>query len=485
MNTEKILINGEWLEGTVFSQKISPFDSRIIYEFVETDTDLVNNAVLSARAAFQRWKFVDIENRKLLFRKFIEVLNANKETIVENIHLDMGKPKVEADIEVVETIDIINFYINSEYPELKKQKVEINTEIWTHKEAFQYRVPIGVFALVKPWNYPFEIALWGIIPILLAGNTIVFKPSENTPKTGLFIGKLLMEAGFPNGVFNVITGGAKTGEILVNHRFVDAISFTGSIKTGMNIFKSLSKIKKLNLELGGNDVAIVTENADIDKAVSGVLWGAFSNNGQVCTATERILIHKNIYEIFKDKLLLKVQSLRPNIDFGPVVNETIMNKVLGQINDSVSNGDKLLIGGKRIEGENFLNGFYLEPCVVETSSFKSLLWREETFGPVVIITCYETIEEAVDLSNSLDYGLGASVWTENRKEAFEITDNLDCGMVWINEVNLPLPELAWCGMKQSAIGINLSRNAVIEATNLKVIQYDNDKENRVWWFPYK
>jgi acyl-CoA reductase-like NAD-dependent aldehyde dehydrogenase len=485
MDEEKILINGEWLRGMVFSVKNSPFDNRPIYKYIETDTNLVNSAVMAAKSAFQKWKCINMDSRKTLFQKFIEVLNANREMIVENIHLDMGKPKVEADVEVTDIIDITNFYINSEYPEFIKDKVKINNEIWPHKEAFKYRVPIGVYAFVKPWNYPFEIPLWGIIPVLLAGNTIVFKPSENTPKTGLLIGKLIKEAGFPDGVFNVITGGAKTGENLVNHSFVDAISFTGSTKTGMNIYNSLNKIKKLNLELGGKDVAIVTENADIDKAVSGVLWGAFSNNGQVCTATERILVHKNTYELFKEKLLIQVKSLRPSIDFGPIVNETQMNKVLCQIQDSISNGDKLLIGGKRIEDENFSNGFYLEPSVIEASSFKSSLWFEETFGPAVIIKYYETIDEAINWSNSLDYGLGASVWTEDKREAFEIADFLDCGMVWINEVNLPLPELAWCGTKQSAVGINLSRNAVIEATNLKVIHYDNDEGNRAWWFPYQ
>jgi len=485
MDAEKILINGEWLRGTEFSIKKSPFDNRSIYQFVETDTNLVNSAVVSAKVAFQKWKCVDMENRKALFGKFIEILNENREMIVENIHLDMGKPKVEADVEVTDIIDITSFYLNSEYPEFKREKVKINTETWPHKEAFQYHVPIGVYAFVKPWNYPFEIPLWGIIPVLLAGNTIVFKPSENTPKTGLLIGQLLKEAGFPDGVFNVITGGANTGENLVNHGLVDAVSFTGSTKIGMKIYNSLNKIKKINLELGGKDVAIVTENANIDKAVSGVLWGAFSNNGQVCAATERVLVQKGIYELFKEKLLMQVNLLRSNIDFGPIVNEMQMNKVLCQIRDSISNGDKLLIGGKRIEDKNFANGFYLEPCVVETSSFKSSLWVDETFGPAVIIGCYETIDEAIKLSNSSDYGLGASVWTENRNEAFEIADHLDCGMVWINEVNLPLPELAWCGTKQSAIGVNLSRNAVIEATNLKVIQYDNDEKNRVWWFPYQ
>jgi acyl-CoA reductase-like NAD-dependent aldehyde dehydrogenase len=397
----------------------------------------------------------------------------------------MGKPKVEAEIEVIEVIDIVNFYINSEYPEFKIQQVKINTEVWAYKEAFQCHVPIGVYAFIKPWNYPFEIPLWGIIPVLLAGNTIVFKPSESTSKTGLLVGEFLMEAGLPNGVLNVITGGQKTGEALVNHNFIDAISFTGSTKVGIKISNSLRKAKKMNLELGGKDVAIVAESADIDKAVSGILWGAFSNNGQVCTATERILVHKNIYNSFKERFLLQIKSLRPNIDFGPIVNQTQMDKVLLQINDSISKGDSLLAGGKKIEDSIFSSGFYLEPSIIETSSFNSLLWTEETFGPAVIMGYYETIEQAIELSNSLDYGLGASVWSENKDEAFKIASSLDCGMVWINEVNLPLPELAWCGTKQSAIGINLSRNAVIDASNLKIIHYDCDKEKRIWWFPYE
>jgi acyl-CoA reductase-like NAD-dependent aldehyde dehydrogenase len=409
-----------------------------------------------------------------------------KDEIVSAIQGDIGKPLSEAETEIIEARDIIAYYATQDYAELADIWLPVNTELWKHKRVLQTREPLGVVGVIKPWNYPFELPLWAIVPVLIAGNTIVFKPSEHSSATGCILAKVMMDAGIPNGVLNVVTGKGNTGRLLAEHPGVNGLSFTGSNRTGTALFRKTSRcLRKISLELGGNDAAIVLEDADMGIAIPGLTWGAFTNAGQVCTAIQRVIVSEGVYNETRERLIASVQALRPLKDYGPLVCEAQLRKVTRFVGDAVAKGARVLCGGKRLRPPGCENGFYYEPTVLENVSREALIWREEVFGPVISLMPYKNIDDAIVLANDSQYGLGTSIWTSDRQGATQLARRIETGMVWINEVNLPIPSAAWVGWKNSGFGFNLSRQAVEDATRVKVIHVDADSEKRGWWFPYQ
>jgi len=488
MRLEKdILISGNWISSSDTCIKVSPVTGETSYEFSDTSPNLVEKAVESAGNAFFDWKKAELTERLRIIKNFRDSVSKKKDLIISTIIEDTGKPFPEAETEVIEILDIIDFYLSCNFEELKKCEIKINNEIWPHKKVFQYRESKGVYAVIKPWNYPFELPLWSIIPILIPGNTIVFKPSELSTKTGVLIGSIFLESGLPNGVLNIVTGGQESGKNLVSNPKVNAISFTGSISTGKKITRRLNEsLAHLSLELGGNDVAIVLDDTDINKACTGIVWGAFTNAGQVCVSIERLLISREIYDEVKDRLIILTKNLKFNRDIGPLISQNALEKVVLHVKNAVEKGGTVLVGGKVPSQSGFnQGGFYFEPTIIESCSNDILAWNEETFGPLIIIRPFDTIDELTSLANNSNYALGASIWTKDTKIGNVLASKLNCGMVWINDVNLPLPEAPWLGIKDSGIGLNLSKEAVYDATNKKILHIDYDEQGRIWWFPYK
>jgi len=301
-------------------------------------------------------------------------------------------------------------------------------------------------------------------------------------KTGILLTNLLHESGVPNDVFITIIGDGTIGEYLVNNKNVDGISFTGSSDVGKKICASnQNQIKKLSLEMSGSDYGIVFDDANIELAVSGLIWGAFSNAGQVCVATEKILVQETIYEKFKKLFVEEVKKLRIGIDISPIITLDKLKNVLNIIKKIKTNGCKLLTGGIKFKNNA---GNYLYPTVIECNNKNYMSSIKELFAPIVYIGSFSSEDDLLNITNSSRYGLGCSIWTNNIKRHQDILMNIESGMIWINEVNLPLPQVPWLGIKDSSVGFALSKDAVYDATNYKVFHIDSSNVSREWWYPY-
>jgi len=331
--------------------------------------------------------------------------------------------------------------------------------------------PRGVEGLITPWNYPYSTSLQKIIPALLTGNTVVFKPSELSTFCGLKIDKLFKKINLPKNVFNTITGGPQTGKYLVQSG-VNMISFTGSTAAGKDIAQNAGQdLKKVVLELGGSDPFIVFEDADLDEAVAGAVAGRFENCGQICIAAKRIFVHQKIYSQFLEKFTEKAQALRvgnpldSQTQMGPLVSKGQLRVLEIQVKDAISKGAQLLCGGKKLSGK----GYFYAPTVLTGLTDDMLVAREETFGPVACIFSFENTEEALNLANNTNYGLGASVWTKDKKKIKFITENIASGMISVNSWGTHDLECPFGGVKESGLGRELSEYGVREFCNIKTI----------------
>ncbi len=467
--------------------KISPMNNTIMYYVDINQDEDVNIACSRAKSAFEQWRKKSVRERIKILKTFCNLIEKNKDLIINTICEDISKPQCEAETEVIESQDIINYYTSLDYSEIEEySEIQLNQELWKNKKSYYKYEPIGVYAVMKPWNYPFEMAIWSLIPILIAGNTVVFKPSEYSTKTGLLLNELLNNSGMPEGVFNLVQGDSSTGELLINNKNIDAISFTGSTKVGKLISETNKKsIKKLNLELGGSDYALVLEDCDIELAISGLLWGAFSNAGQVCVATEKILVHEKIYNKFKNRFIEEANKLEIGKDISPLITKGKLEDTIALINEALGRNCNILTGGHKYDELPYDKGNYLQPTIIECHDKEYMNSLLELFAPLVYISSFKDIDEAIKLINNSKFGLGCSIWTSNIEMYSNILNDLQVGMLWINEVNLPFPQVPWLGRKESSFGFNLSKNAVYDAMNLKVINNDFSNTKREWWYPYK
>lgn len=465
-------------------QSINPTTEESLSEFELYSEEMVSDVIEKAREFSKAWKNTDISEREKILKNFSNLIIKKKNEVAELVTKEMGKPITESEGEIDEIPGLIKWFLEETKKIIKDENIKLDVKDATAKVKFE---PIGIVGLITPWNFPISTPMWKIIPALLTGNTIVFKPSELSTLCGLKIGELLKEARLPEGVLNIITGDGTIGQYLVSSK-VNMISFTGSSAVGKDVASRAGKdLKKVVLELGGSDPFIVFDDAIFEQAVNAAIFGRFLNCGQVCTAAKRIIVDKKIYKPFLEKFVEKVKALKVGnplerkTEIGPIVSEKQRESLEIQVEDALKKEAKLLCGGKRIEGK----GYFYEPTVLTNIRDDMLVAKEEVFGPVATIFSFNSIEEAIQIANDTKYGLGASVWTEDIKKAERVVNSIESGMIWVNEFGTPYPQCPQGGIKESGLGRELSKYGVLEFCNLKTVVESQDKTvKKPWWFPY-
>ncbi len=474
-------INGEWIpaqSGATLESR-NPADWReIIATFPRSEAVDVDAAVASARQAYRTWRLVPAPARGELIHKVGELLIQHKETLAQLMSREMGKPIAEARGDVQEGIDCAFYYAG----EGRRLFGQTTPSEMPNKFAMSVRMPIGVCALITPWNFPVAIPCWKMMPALVCGNTVILKPAKDTSTCANFLVWLFQEAGLPPGVVNLVHGEGETvGKALLEHPGVDLVSFTGSSKTGAEIGATCGRThKRVCLELGGKNAQIVMEDADLELALEGAIWGAFGTSGQRCTATSRLILHRDIKDKFTAMLLEHTSKLRighgnnPNTDVGPLVNQGQLQRVSHYLEIARSEGAKVLIGGEIVKDGELQHGFFFAPTILDGVTPDMRVAREEIFGPVVGLIEVKDFEEAIAILNDTPYGLSSSVYTRDINRAFQAMRDIEAGITYINgptigaEVHLPFG-----GVKQTGNGHREAGSAALDVfTEWKTVYVD-------------
>jgi aldehyde dehydrogenase (NAD+) len=469
----KLLIDGDWGEaasGARFAT-IDPATEDVISEVSEAGAADVDAAVEAARRALTgRWGMMTgAERGRVLYRLASIIRDRSEElTLLESI--DAGKPLAATRrMDLPAAIDCLEYYAGWA-DKITGEVVPTRMDALT----YVYRVPVGVVAAIVPWNFPLMNAVWKIAPALACGCTVVLKPAELTPLSALWLGRAALEAGLPPGVLNIIPGfGTGAGAALVAHPGVDKIAFTGSPRTGQSIMRAAAEhITRVGLELGGKSSSIVFADADIEAAVRQTGSGAFFNAGQVCSAATRVIVEDRVHDAFVEKLAKRASSLRigdpleTGTTLGPLISKGQMDRVLGYIDVGRSEGANVVCGGARSGNR----GFFVEPTVFAGVNADMRVIREEIFGPVVCVTRFSGVDEALALANGTDYSLAAAVWTNDIDRGHHVSRHLNAGTTWINTYGPTDARLPWGGMGgQSGIGRDLGRTALENYTEQKTV----------------
>ena len=455
------LINGSHIpaQGGDWLDLIDPSKGKSYGRIPRSGAEDAHLAVKAARNAFESWSTMSAEKRSECIDKLADKIQENASMLAEAESRDNGKP-----ISLASTIDIpraeknLRFYASA----IKHFASESH---YMEGVAINYtlRKPLGVVACISPWNLPLYLFTWKVAPALAAGNCVVAKPSEVTPATAYLLSKWVKEAGFPDGVFNILHGlGAEVGDALVNHDDIAAVSFTGGTSTGAHIASAVApKFKKLSLELGGKNAAVIFADCDFDEALSTTVRSSFANQGQICLCGSRILVERYIYDKFKDAFVEKASRIKvgdpqdSSTRMGAVVSEQHRDKVLKHIEIAKEDGGNILCGGFATQPEGIdelSEGFYIQPTVIEGLGSECKTNQEEIFGPVVTIQPFDSEDEAVENANSTKYGLAASIFTNDLKKAHRVAGNLETGIVWINCWLLRDLRTPFGGVKDSGVG---------------------------------
>ena len=443
-------IGGEWVKSSSgeWFDNVNPADTTdIVGRFPKSNEDDVNRAVEAAKNAATRWRRTPAPKRAEILFKLGEILRESKEQFTLEMTREMGKVTKEAGGDVQEAIDC-TYYTAGEGRRLHGFTTPAEMP---NKFAMCVRQPVGICGLITPFNFPMAIPSWKLIPALVCGNTVVIKSGEDVPLSTINLVKSCEKAGIPKGVVNVVNGFGDAGAALVGHKDIRLISFTGSTDTGRKIAEQCARDNRIvSLEMGGKNAIIVMDDADVDNAVEGSLWGAFGTSGQRCTASSRLVVHKKVYKKFCDKLVERVKQLRvgnglnAKTDVGPVINQRQMEKILGYI-EIGKNVDKatLACGGNRLTKGDYGKGYFIEPTVFTNVKPGMRIEQEEIFGPVTCVIPFSTLDEAIDIVNGVKYGLSSAIYTQDVNHAFYAMQELYTGICYVNsatigaEVHLP------------------------------------------------
>lgn len=473
-------VNGEWQEDTDanYTAVVNPATGEEIVQVKLSTTEDVNEAVQVAKKAQKEWALVPAPERAEYLYKIGKLMEERKEHLAEVLTKEMGKVIEEARGEVQEGIDMA-FYMAGEGRRLVGETVPSELQ---NKFAMSVRAPVGVVGLITPWNFPIAIASWKSFPAIVSGNTFIWKPATETPLMAYEMALIYEEVGLPNGVANVVFGaGSTVGTAMIEHPDVRVISFTGSTETGRQVAELGGRhLKKVSLEMGGKNAVIVMEDADIDLAVEGILWSAYGTTGQRCTACSRVIVHKDVKGELESKLLEQMKGLTigngldEEVKVGPVINEKALQKISRYIDIGKDEGAKLLAGGNILKEGVFEKGHYFEPTLFTDVAWDSRLAQEEIFGPVVSLIVVESLEEAIEVNNSVKYGLSSSIFSQDVNKIFQAQRDLDTGIVYVNagttgaEIHLPFG-----GTKGTGNGNRDSGNAALDVfTEWKSIYVD-------------
>ncbi len=477
---DRMLIDGQWADardGRTFSV-YNPATGEVLAQVPAGDATDVDAAVAAARRALGApgWRDLTPYARERLLHKLADLIEANGDELARLETLNQGKllPWSHA-IEVGGSAQWLR-YMAGWATKIEGQTFDVSIPFppGVKYRTSTHRVPVGVVGAIVPWNFPLAMAIWKIAPALACGNTVVLKPAEETPLTALRLAELALEAGFPPGVLNVITGdGEGAGAALVRHPGVDKITFTGSTEVGRLIGAQCGRdIRRVALELGGKSPVVVLDDMDVEAAVAGAAGAIFFNHGQVCTAGSRLYVAKPLYEKVVAGLAAVADGtvlgggLDPNAQMGPMVSARHRDRVMSLIETGAREGAEVVAGGQRGDGP----GYFVRPTVVANTGNKDLtLVREEVFGPVLVAMPFDDLDEVLARANDSIYGLGASVWTNNLGKAQRAIDALQAGTVWVNTHNMVDPNMPFGGFKASGVGREHGRSAIEAYTELKSV----------------
>jgi aldehyde dehydrogenase (NAD+) len=473
-------IGGEWVEaasGATF-ESIVPATGEAIGAFPRSAAEDVDAAVAAAKEAYADWRLVPAPERGSILLRFARLLEEEKGELTDLMSREMGKVLAEAGGDVQEAIDM-SVYMAGEGRRLFGQTTPSELR---DKFQMSIRMPVGVVGVITPWNFPIAIPAWKIAPALVCGNTVVFKPAEDTPLLAELFVELLTEAGVPPGVVNVVHGyGDEAGDRLVRHPDVPVITFTGSRETGVLVTKNAAdELKHVHLELGGKNGIVVMEDADLDLAVEGIVWSAFGTSGQRCTAASREIVHERVHDEHAGRLVARAEAMRvgpgwlPDTDLGPVINRDALEKIDAYSRIGEDEGATLLTGGEPATDGDLARGFYYRPTIFDRVDPGMRIAQEEIFGPTTALISVRDFDEAIRVANGIRYGLSSSVYTRDVNRAFRAMRDLDTGITYVNagtigaEVHLPFG-----GTKETGNGHREAGQAALDVfTEWKAVYVD-------------
>jgi aminomuconate-semialdehyde/2-hydroxymuconate-6-semialdehyde dehydrogenase len=459
MNKILNYINGNYQESTSseWLANYNPSTGEIYSQITKSTSEDIEEAYKAAKAAFPAWSNTTIEERSKILLKIADLIETNLDHLAEAEAKDTGKPlSLAKAVDIPRASSNFRFFGNA----ITQFASEAHESVGLSTMNFTLRSPIGVVGCISPWNLPLYLFTWKVAPAIAAGNCVVAKPSEVTPMTAYLLGKILTEAGLPKGVLNIVHGtGPQAGQAIVAHPHIKAISFTGGTKTGEHIARTAAPMfKKLSLELGGKNPNLIFADCEYDKMLAVTVKSSFANQGQICLCGSRIYVEESISAKFKKDFVAKVSALQIGNPFaeatniGALVSKEHLEKVAGYIEIAENEGGKILFGGKRVSVNGFEKGYYLQPTVIEVGDNTCRIQQEEVFGPVVTIMTFKTEAEALYLANDVNYGLSATVWTNNLNRTMRLSKQLEAGIVWVNTwLNRDL-RTPFGGMKDSGVG---------------------------------
>lgn len=473
---QKLYIGGGYVDahsGETFATR-NPATGQILCQVQQAGPADVERAVASAQAGFAAWSALTGAERGHILLKAAALLRERNDELARLEVLDTGKPLSEAlAVDVLSGADCIAYYAGL--------AASISGEQIPLKNAFAYtrREPLGVCAGIGAWNYPLQIACWKSAPALACGNAMIFKPAELTPLTALQLAEIYTEAGVPDGVFNVVQGDARTGQLLVAHPGIRKVSLTGEVGTGKKVMAAAAAtLKQVTLELGGKSPLIVFADADLDQAVTAAMLANFYTQGEICSNGTRVFVEDAIHDAFVEKLLQRTRKLRigdpldPKTQIGALISQEHRDKVLGYIAQGQQAGARLLCGGGTLAG---LAGWFVEPTVFADCTDDMSIVREEIFGPVMSVLRFDKEEEVICRANATEFGLAAGVFTRDLARAHRVVARLEAGICWINNYNITPVEMPFGGYKQSGLGRENGHAAIAHYTQLKSVYVELDR----------
>jgi len=468
-DTYTMTIAGEGVAGAESYGVINPATADSFAEAPNCTANELEQAIAAAQAAGPAWRKATIDERRGVMNAMAGKIAENAETLVRLLTKEQGKPFESAMADVLGGVHWLMETSKMDIPEHVSEDSEQRLMVTKYE-------PIGLVAAIVPWNFPIILAMFKVAPALLAGNTIVLKPAPTTPLTTLKIGELVRDI-VPAGVLNVISGDDRLGPWMTSHPAFDKISFTGSTQTGRKVMEGASKdLKKITLELGGNDAAIVMPDVNVEAIAEQLFWAAFQNTGQICIATKRMYVHKDIYEPLKEALVAYAKTVKvgdgseQGTRIGPIQNKAQYQRVLDLIQDAKDNGYNFLVGGEASTAP----GYFVPVTILDNPPEDARIVQEEQFGPVLPLMSFDDVDEVLTRANDTIYGLGASVWSADIEAAQALAERLEAGTVWINETQHLSPHAAFGGAKQSGIGVEGGRHGVLEFCQPKTISIKRD-----------